>query len=184
MTQRHVPLLNHWMLRTILGLLLVVVSPFLAAWWLGHEPVALSRVLAMIVLGWLPAIFLTDKYVHKYPQRYATYLVASHAKATVIMAILASVVIPNLGATADHAKESMLISTTHTLRSQIEIYKNDHGAYPSLSGDSLPQLVTATDVTGAEVADGPFGPYFDGEIPPNPVDQSNRIYPAASAPPR
>jgi general secretion pathway protein G len=101
----------------------------------------------------------------------------------VIMAILASIVIPNLGSTANHAKESMLVSTTHTLRSQIEIYRNDHGVYPSLIGNSLPQLVTTTDVTGTEVANGPFGPYFDGKIPPNPVDQSNAIYPTASDPP-
>lgn len=38
--------------------------------------------------AWLVAVFLTDKYVHKYPQRYVTYLVASHAKAAILMAVL------------------------------------------------------------------------------------------------
>ncbi|MBI4375223.1 MAG: sugar transferase [Elusimicrobia bacterium] len=37
-------------------------------------------------LAWLPAILLADKYVHKYPQRYFTYLLASHFKSAVIMA--------------------------------------------------------------------------------------------------
>jgi hypothetical protein len=32
------------------------------------------------------SVFLTDKYVHKYPQRYFTYLIASHLKAAIIMA--------------------------------------------------------------------------------------------------
>ncbi|MHC4143508.1 MAG: sugar transferase [Planctomycetota bacterium] len=31
-------------------------------------------------------MFFTDKYVHKYPQRYYTYLIASHIKAAIIMA--------------------------------------------------------------------------------------------------
>jgi len=32
------------------------------------------------------SLFLTDKYVHKYPQRYYTYLLASHLKAMAVMA--------------------------------------------------------------------------------------------------
>jgi lipopolysaccharide/colanic/teichoic acid biosynthesis glycosyltransferase len=109
MTQRHFPLLNQWMLRTMVGLLLAVVSPFLAAWWLGREPVAYSLVLAMIVLGWWPATFLTDKYVHKYPQRYATYLLASHAKAAVIMAVVYLVIC--LYAGTDQAPIDLIFSS-------------------------------------------------------------------------
>ncbi len=101
----------------------------------------------------------------------------------VIVAILASIVLPKFGATTDDAKESVLVSTTHTLRSQIEIYKHHHGAYPSLTDNGLPQMLTKTDVTGAANASGPFGPYFDGDIPPNPVDLSSMVYPAASDPP-
>jgi len=87
MTQRHVPLLNQWLLRTTLGLIFAVVTPYLAALVHGRETVGFPLVLATIALGWLPAALLTDKYVHKYPQRYTTYLLASHAKAGVIMAI-------------------------------------------------------------------------------------------------
>jgi len=47
-----------------------------------------SRATALaFVLIWLPAVWLTDKYVHKYPQRYYTYLFASHLKAAVIMVL-------------------------------------------------------------------------------------------------
>lgn len=98
----------------------------------------------------------------------------------VIMAIMAATVIPQFGSTTDDAKKSALTSTTHSLRTQIEVYKNHHGAFPALTGNSLPQLVMKTDVNGAESADGPFGPYYDTEVPQNPVDVSNDIYPAAS----
>lgn len=87
MTRRYVPMLNRWMPRMLLGLLLAAASPFLAAALLSREPPEISIILAMVVLGWWLPIFLTDKYVHKYPQRYTTYLLASHAKATTLMAI-------------------------------------------------------------------------------------------------
>lgn len=40
------------------------------------------------ICAWIIAVFFTDKYVHKYPQRYLSYLLASHAKAAVIMALI------------------------------------------------------------------------------------------------
>ncbi len=101
----------------------------------------------------------------------------------VIMAIMAAIVLPKFGSTTDDAKESVLVSTTHTVRTQIEIYKTHHGAYPSLTDNGLPQMLKKTDVTGAEDPNGPFGPYFDGSIPPNPVDLDSMVYPAASDPP-
>jgi len=36
--------------------------------------------------AWLLSVLITDKYVHKYPQRYFTYLIASHLKAALSMA--------------------------------------------------------------------------------------------------
>ena len=88
MTQRYVPLFNQELLRSGLGLLLAAASPFVAALALGREPPNYAVALSMVGLGWLPAVLLTDKYVHKYPQRYTTYLLASHAKAALIMAFV------------------------------------------------------------------------------------------------
>jgi hypothetical protein len=51
-----------------------------------HERPRYPLIIAMVGLGWLLAILLTDKYAHKYQQRYITYLLASHAKAALIMA--------------------------------------------------------------------------------------------------
>jgi len=72
----------------MLGLVSAVCSPLLAALALGREFSEYTLILEMVVLGWLPAVLLTDKYVHKYPQRYTTYLLASHAKAALIMAFI------------------------------------------------------------------------------------------------
>ena len=86
MTRRHVPFINRWTLRTALGLICAVCSPWLAAILLDAERPGYPLILAMVGLGWLPAVLLTDKYTHKYPQRYTSYLLASHAKAALIMA--------------------------------------------------------------------------------------------------
>ncbi len=101
----------------------------------------------------------------------------------VIMAILAATVIPRLGSTTDDAKKNVLKSTTHSLRTQVEVYKNHHGEYPSLEANGLPQLLTTTDVAGNEDPDGPFGPYYDTELPPNPVDLCGDVYATSSDPP-
>jgi lipopolysaccharide/colanic/teichoic acid biosynthesis glycosyltransferase len=90
-------------------LILAVVSPFVATAILGREPLGFSLVVAMVGIGWLPAVFLTDKYVHKYPQRYWTYLLASHAKSGVIVAVT-FLVIRLLGG-GDEAPMDLLFSS-------------------------------------------------------------------------
>ncbi len=98
----------------------------------------------------------------------------------VIMAVLAATVIPQFASSTTDAKESAMVFNVHTLRSQIELYKIHHGEYPDLTDASLPQLLTKTDAAGNEDASGAFGPYVDGDIPPNPFDNVNTIYVAAS----
>ncbi|MDJ0940758.1 MAG: sugar transferase [Woeseiaceae bacterium] len=85
MSRRHIPVINHWPLRFGLGLLALVAGQYVGATLLGMEPLPINTLVAAVVFAWLPAIFLTDKYRHKYPQRYTTYLLASHGKAAVIM---------------------------------------------------------------------------------------------------
>ncbi len=98
----------------------------------------------------------------------------------VIMAVLAATVIPQFASSTTDAKESALKFNVHTLRSQIELYKIHHGDYPTLTDASLPQLLTKTDAAGNEDASGAFGPYVDGDIPPNPFDNISTVYAAAS----
>lgn len=101
----------------------------------------------------------------------------------VIMAVLAATIIPMFSSSTEDAKMSSLKFNMHTLRSQIELYKLHHlGKYPDQIGDAttgyLPQLTHATNVDGQIGDPGPqfpYGPYLDGDIPPNPFDGKNTV---------
>lgn len=102
----------------------------------------------------------------------------------VIMAVLAATIIPQFSASTEDAKESSLNFNTHSMRSQIQLYRVHHlGLYPDQIGDAtdgwLPQLTKPTNAQGETGAPGdvsyPFGPYVDGEIPVNPFDGKNAV---------
>lgn len=93
----------------------------------------------------------------------------------VILGILAATVLPQFTATNDDAKESALIQDLQSLRSQIELYKFQHGGkYPGNGSTDpqvfLDQMLLATDPSGVTGPLGtkPYGPYFVGQLPPNP----------------
>lgn len=46
----------------------------------------IGRLAAAFAIAWMVSVLLTHKYVNKYPQRYLTYLAASHIKAAISMA--------------------------------------------------------------------------------------------------
>ena len=106
----------------------------------------------------------------------------------VAMAILAGIVIPQVGAAIDDANESAMLSDLHSLTTAIERYRIDHDGMPpdDLTGQSLPQLTSSTDSYGniGIGPDYPFGPYMLGEIPVNPLNLSGAVFQAASAPPQ
>jgi general secretion pathway protein G len=97
----------------------------------------------------------------------------------IIMAVLASVIIPLFTDSSRDAKESTLKHNQHALQSQIAVYRADHAEqYPTIQGDGLPQLTQATDRAGKNGAAGPAypcGPYMVGELPRNPFDDSNKV---------
>lgn len=80
--QRYSPLFKQVELRTALGFLLLSASALFTG--------VTSSLASLLSLGaaWTVAVFLTHKYIHKYPQRYFTYLLASHGKAALIMGLL------------------------------------------------------------------------------------------------
>lgn len=103
----------------------------------------------------------------------------------VIMAVLAATIIPQFSSSTTDAKDSTLKFNVHTMRSQIELYKIHHDAYPTLdvTNADLPQLTGSTDAAGT-VGTGaayPFGPYIDEKIPANPFDGENRVVAVAVA---
>lgn len=81
---RYLPLIRNAPLRTGIGFGLLILSVMLAWGSLGKGRIEITALITAVV--WMFSIFLTDKYIHKYPRRYFTYLLASHLKAAVIMA--------------------------------------------------------------------------------------------------
>jgi len=75
----------------------------------------------------------------------------------IILGILAAIVIPQFSNASTQAKQSALDSTVQTLRSQIALYRLQHG-------DTLPDLVTNWNpmiaVTNYGNPAQPFGPYM------------------------
>ncbi len=51
------------------------------------EPSWLAVAITMLIV-WMPATWIADKYVHKYPYRYLSYLQASHAKSATFAVVL------------------------------------------------------------------------------------------------
>ena len=94
----YIPFVRNIRSRTTIGLFLVVLSAALSARILGKGRIEIIVLINLI--AWIVAVFLTDKYVHKYPQRYFTYLIASHLKAAIIMAVFLLISVSIVG-TAD-----------------------------------------------------------------------------------
>lgn len=81
---QYVPLIGDSTIRMAMGFILLVLSAILAGTIFRKGRIEV--IIPITAFAWLLAVFLTDKYIHKYPQRYLTYLVASHLKAAIIMA--------------------------------------------------------------------------------------------------
>ena len=85
----------------------------------------------------------------------------------VIMAVLAATIIPQFADSTKDAKVSSLKFNLHTLRSQIQMYKQQHDAKTPTG--TLAELISKTDISGT-VGTGAthiYGPYVM-EIPDNP----------------
>ena len=100
-----------------------------------------------------------------------------------ILGILAAVVLPGFQNHASKAKESAVKSNLNTIRSQLEIYKLQHGGVPPgyVNGAEAPiatlvlQLTATSTVTGAVSASKvPVDPYLYGpylkKVPENPYN--------------
>jgi prepilin-type N-terminal cleavage/methylation domain-containing protein len=86
----------------------------------------------------------------------------------VIMAVLAATIIPQFSTSTNDARESSQRFNLQSLRTQLELYKVQHGGSLPAGTNNLEQLTKATDATGAVSSTGlpdathPFGPYVQG----------------------
>lgn len=99
----------------------------------------------------------------------------------VIMAVLAATIIPQFASSADDAKDSALSFNIHTIQSQIEMYKINHGGTPPSLDKFADQMTGKTnssgDTSGTNLV---YGPYLQGEIPANPFNGDNTVVGVAS----
>jgi general secretion pathway protein G len=109
----------------------------------------------------------------------------------VIISILAATILPEFSSSSNDAKASAVKYNLHAFRQQIEFYKLQHNAaVPALVASSLPGLIYASDVTGANNGQTKtdsthaFGPYIQGgALPLNPYDGKTTVSQTAVFPP-
>ncbi len=103
------------------------------------------------------------------------------------LAIIAGVVLPQVGSALDDAKHSSMLNHLHELTNAIQRYRIDHDGLPPdlLSERGLPQLTSKTNRDG-DTGAGPeyaYGPYMLDGIPENPLNKSRSIFRVNTAPP-
>ncbi len=104
----------------------------------------------------------------------------------VIMAVLAATIIPQFSSSADDAKQSSVDFTLQPLTSQLQLYKLHHGANPTITAASLPQLLNYTNKAGGTNATAdpayPYSPYILDDIPANPFTGKNTVVAQSGTP--
>ena len=96
----------------------------------------------------------------------------------IILGILAAIVIPQFTSASQEARESSAMSLLQTIRSQIELYKLQHGdKWPTTSGDAVAAEMNWASLTGVTPYGNPskdYGPYLQ-DTPVNPLNGSDTI---------
>ncbi len=107
----------------------------------------------------------------------------------VILGILAATVLPQFTSANDDAKESALIQDLQTLRSQIQLYAFQHesqfpgqGSTNPLDFENAMLLSSDLDGTTGPIGTKPYGPYFVGQLPPNPFTGARGVKIVADVP--
>lgn len=118
---------------------------------------------------------------------------------TIILAILAAIVVPQFAATTDDARTSAFDANLAALRSAVELYRQQHGAYPGNIAATAATCINGTNetaavgnasfvtqmtrftnqagqaCTGTDPTQFRFGPYLKDGIPTNPLGTVNTV---------
>jgi general secretion pathway protein G len=106
--------------------------------------------------------------VRKYSRKSAFTLVEILI-VVIILGILAAIVIPQFTSASTEARQNSVRSQLQTLRSQIELYKLQHG-------DALPDLVTNWNplLNTTSFGGNSYGPYLQA-APSNPLNNNSNV---------
>jgi general secretion pathway protein G len=95
---------------------------------------------------------------------------------SVVVMILAATALPRFAPPETSAKDAALQFNMNLLRSQLETYKNQHNGVPPRLSLFKSQMTMPTSRTGHVIGkDLTCGPYFEGQIPLNPYNDSNIV---------
>jgi len=103
----------------------------------------------------------------------------------VIMAILAATIIPQFSDSTTDAKNSSVEFNLHTMRSQIQIYRAQHGGLSPTA--TLAEMAASTNASGTVMPTGgvqtdyPYGPYMR-QLPVNPFTNSATVKSITNSP--
>ncbi|MFH1919794.1 MAG: type II secretion system protein [Planctomycetota bacterium] len=104
-----------------------------------------------------------------------------------IMAVATSAAMPFLAEASGQASSTALLQNMQAFRTQIELYRVEHGAaVPLLHEGTLPQLTHPTNAKGVPGPYGkeyPYGPYLPAGIPVNPFTGVSTVTPTETFPP-
>ena len=100
----------------------------------------------------------------------------------VIMAVLAATIIPQFSASTKDAQEATAVFNLQALRSQIELYKAQHGGTPPSTLDKLTARTNSSGTTGTDATAYPLGPYML-RLPENPLNYQSGVDAITAYPP-
>ncbi len=117
----------------------------------------------------------------------AEFTVLNAVILAIVVAIAGGVGIPLIEKASSRAQHTALLQNLHTLRSQIELYKAEHGGEaPVLYQNAFPQLIRATNAEGIPGEPGskyPYGPYLRAGVPLNAITGRSIVTPTDTFPP-
>jgi lipopolysaccharide/colanic/teichoic acid biosynthesis glycosyltransferase len=126
------------------------------AWFVASsEGLPIAPTLLGMTGAWAAAAWLTDKYRHKYPQRYYTYLLASHGKAAAItaVALLAWVsVVPSATGIWSAAAVALVADLVASLPRVALPPLSDSPSFTARSANLAPTPEPLVAVSGSEIA--------------------------------
>src|SRR5262245_39712990 len=108
----------------------------------------------------------------------------------VVLGIFAAIVVPQFTSSGETARHAATVEYLQAMRSQIDLYRNQHlGKFPGLAGSDpdvvlLEQLTLPTNAAGERSTNSnqgfgdpnyPLGPYIPNVFSPNPFNKSRRV---------